>query len=61
MQAVETTDSEIFLSEMANAAKILEENASPDAMVIWGHIIDDEMGNDVQVTFIAGMDDKEQS
>ena len=52
-----TTSSEIVLSEMANAAE-LEENASPDAMVIWGHIIDENLKGNMKITFIAGMDDK---
>ena len=53
-----TTGSEVSLSEMSDAAKIIEEVCAPDAQIIWGHIIDDEMGDDVKVTFIAGMDDK---
>ena len=53
-----TTGSEISLSEIANVAEILEENASPDAMVIWGHIIDKNIKGSMKITFIAGMDDK---
>ena len=53
-----TTGSEVSLSEMSYAAAIVEETCDPDAQIIWGHIIDDEMGNDLQVAFIAVMDDK---
>ena len=53
-----TTGNEIVLTEMAKAAEILEENASPDAMVIWGHIIDENLKDNMKFTFIAGMDDK---
>ena len=56
-----TTGSEVGLGEMAGAAEIIEEVCAPEAQVIWGHIIDDEMSDNLQVTFIAGMDDKEQS
>ena len=56
-----TTGSEIFLTEMAKAAEILEENASPDAMVIWGHIIDENLKDSMRFTFIAGMGDKIRS
>lgn len=52
-----TTGSEVGLGEMSDAAGIIEEVCAPEAQVIWGHVIDDEMGNDFQVAFIAGMDD----
>ena len=48
-----TTGSEILLNEMADAAKIIEETADPDAQVIWGHVIDDSLGDKVHVTLIA--------
>ena len=53
-----TTGSEVLLNEMAYAAAIVEEACDPDAQIIWGHIIDDDMGDELQVTFIAGLDDK---
>ena len=52
------TGSKVSLSEISNAVKIVEEVAVPDAQVIFGHVIDDDMDKDIQVTFIAGMDDK---
>ena len=48
-----TTGSEITLGEMSDAAKIIEETADPDADVIWGHVIDDTLGDKVHVTLIA--------
>ena len=48
-----TTGSEIMLSEMTDAAKIIEEKADLDAQVIWGHVIDDSLGEKVHVTLIA--------
>lgn len=51
-----TTGSEVGLGEMSDAAGIIEEVCAPEAQVIWGHVIDDEMGNDFQVAFIAGID-----
>ena len=48
-----TTGTEIMLGEMSAAAKIIEETADPDAQVIWGHGIDDTLGEKVHVTLIA--------
>ncbi|MBQ9574852.1 MAG: cell division protein FtsZ [Synergistaceae bacterium] len=48
-----TTGSEIMLGEMSEAAKIIEETADPEAQVIWGHVIDDTLGEKVHVTLIA--------
>lgn len=48
-----TTSSEITLQEMTEAANIIEETADPDADVIWGHVIDDTLGDKVHVTLIA--------
>lgn len=48
-----TTGAEILLTEMSDAAKIIEETADPDAQVIWGHVIDESLGEKVHVTLIA--------
>ena len=48
-----TTGSEILLGEMSEAAKIIEETADQDAQVIWGHVIDESLGDKVHVTLIA--------
>ncbi len=53
-----TAGCEVLLAEISEAAKIIDEVATSDAQIVWGHIIDENMGNEVQVTFIAGMDDK---
>ena len=53
-----TTGNEVSLSEMANVAEIIEGIYELDAQIVWGHLIDDEIGNKLQVTFIAGMNDK---
>ncbi len=48
-----TTGTEITLREMYDAAKIIEETADQDAQVIWGHVIDESLGEKVHVTLIA--------
>ena len=48
-----TTGNEIMLQEMADAAQIIEQTADPDAQVIWGHVIDETLGEKVHVTLIA--------
>jgi len=48
-----TTGSEIMLGEMSEAAKIIEETADQEAQVIWGHVIDETLGEKVHVTLIA--------
>ena len=52
-----TTGTEVSLGEMSYAAAIIEE-ISLEAQIIWGHIIDDKMGYDLQVFLIAGLGDK---
>ena len=48
-----TTGPEISLGEMADAAEIIEKTADPDAQVIWGHVIDESLGEKVHITLIA--------
>jgi cell division protein FtsZ len=47
--------SDLTLIEMAKAADFVKSaaGADPDALVIWGHSINDEMGDEVCVTVIA--------
>ena len=52
-----TTGTEVSLGEMSYAAAAIEEIYS-EAQIIWGHIIDDKMGYDLQVFLIAGLGDK---
>ena len=48
-----TTGPEITLGEMTEAADIIQEHADIDAQVIWGHVIDESLGDKVHVTLIA--------
>ncbi|MBQ7219650.1 MAG: hypothetical protein IJS28_01575 [Synergistaceae bacterium] len=48
-----TTGPEITLAEMTEAAIAIEEASEPDAAVIWGHVIDEAMGDDVKVSIVA--------
>ncbi len=48
-----TTGPDITLDEMTQAADIIQEHADIDAQVIWGHVIDDTLGDKVHVTLIA--------
>ena len=52
-----TTGNEILLGEMSDAAQIIEATADPDAQVIWGHVIDEALGEKVHVTLIATFPD----
>ncbi|HVE94347.1 MAG TPA: cell division protein FtsZ [Acidimicrobiales bacterium] len=45
--------SDIGLFEVQNAASIVHEHAHPDANIIFGTVVDDSMGDEVQVTVIA--------
>ena len=53
-----TTGPEISLGEMADAAQIIEETADQDAQVIWGHVIDESLGEKVHITLIATFPDE---
>ena len=48
-----TTGPEITLGEMTEAAEIIQTTADFDAQVIWGHVIDESLGDKVHVTLIA--------
>ena len=51
--------SDLGLMEVNNAASIVEEKADEDANIIFGTIIDDNLGDEVRVTIIAtGFDEK---
>ncbi|GAB3081142.1 cell division protein FtsZ [Corynebacterium aquatimens] len=51
--------SDLGLMEVNNAASIVEEKADDDANIIFGTIIDDNLGDEVRVTIIAtGFDEK---
>ncbi|MBQ7262701.1 MAG: cell division protein FtsZ [Synergistaceae bacterium] len=48
-----TTGPDVTLHEMSQAADVIKATADPDAEVIWGHVIDKEIGNKLRVTLIA--------
>ncbi|MBQ9565171.1 MAG: cell division protein FtsZ [Synergistaceae bacterium] len=48
-----TTGPDATLKEMTNAAEVIRMTADPDANVIWGHVVNEEMGDSVRVTLIA--------
>ena len=50
-----TTGPEISLMEISEAADVIMESADPEAQVIWGHIIDEAMGDSVKVSIIAAI------
>ena len=48
-----TSGPEITLGEMTEPADIIQTTADADAQVIWGHVIDESLGDKVHVTLIA--------
>ena len=48
-----TTGPDVTLMEMTRAAEVIKETADPEANVIWGHVIDEAVGESVHVTLIA--------
>ena len=53
--------SDLGLQEVNEAAALVEEKADEDANIIWGTIIDDNLGDEVRVTVIAAGFDFDQS
>ncbi len=53
-----TTGTEARLSEFSDATHVIEMNADPDAQMIWGHVIDENIGENVKVSVFAAMNDK---
>ena len=48
-----TTGIEITISEISDAAFVIEKIAEPDTQVIWAHVIDESLDESVKVTLIA--------
>ena len=46
---------EVTLSELADAAEMVHEALDPTAELVWGHVIDETMGDDVKVSVIAAV------
>ena len=53
-----TAGTEVMLFELSDAANVIAKNADPEAHVIWGHVIDDDIGENVRVSIFAAMNDK---
>lgn len=49
------TSPEITLFEMSDAANVLMETCDEDAQVIWGHVIDEALGDSVKVSVAAAV------
>ncbi|TAG76127.1 MAG: cell division protein FtsZ [Burkholderiales bacterium] len=48
-----TTSSDVELGELYDVTDTVQEFVSPDATVLWGHVIDDSMGDEMRVTMVA--------
>ncbi|NLL37280.1 MAG: cell division protein FtsZ [Fretibacterium sp.] len=48
-----TTGPDVGLLEVSKAAEVIKSMADPDANVIWGHVIDEEVGESIRLTLIA--------
>ena len=48
-----TSSSNIGLMEMSEASQMIEEEAHEEVNLIWGWIVDEDMGDEVRVTVIA--------
>ncbi len=48
-----TTGPDVALFEMTRAAEIINQTADEDALVIWGHSINEDAGNTIRITVIA--------
>lgn len=53
-----TAGSEMMLFELSDASYTIEAIIDPDAQFVWGHILDDDMGDNVSVAVFAAMNDK---
>ena len=50
-----TTGPDIALAEMMGAAMAVQEASDPDAELVWGHVIDEAMGDAVKVSVVAAI------
>ena len=46
---------DVTLTELTDAAMAVQEAADPDAELIWGHVIDEAMGDAVKVSVVAAI------
>jgi cell division protein FtsZ len=57
-----TGSKNLSLHEISQAASVIYDQADPDAQIILGSVIDDSLGDDVQVTIIAtGFEDAQRA
>lgn len=57
-----TGSKNLSLHEISQAASVIYDQADPDAQIILGSVIDDNLGDDVQVTIIAtGFEDAQRT
>ena len=49
------TSPEVTLTEMMDAAMAVQEAADPDAVLIWGHVVDEALGDSVRVSVVAAI------
>ena len=50
-----TSGLDVALSELMGAAVAVEESADPEAELIWGHVIDEAVGDAVKVSVVAAV------
>ena len=56
-----TGGSDVGLHEANTAAELVQRSADPEANIIFGSVIDDSMGDDIQITVIAtGFENEEE-
>jgi len=48
-----TSGTEVSLDELKDAAALIQEEAHDDANIIWGWVVDDNLGDEVRVTVIG--------
>ena len=56
-----TADPEVALDDIYRAADIIREEADPDANIIWGVVLDDELEDELHITIIATGFDEPQN
>ncbi len=56
-----TADPEVALDDIYRAADIIREEADPEANIIWGVVLDDELEDELRITIIATGFDEPQN
>ena len=50
-----TSGVDVMLTELTEAAIVVEEASAPDAELVWGHVIDEAIGDAVKVSVVAAI------